>query len=68
MTDLVEFEKKQAKTCSACDGYKDFTQFYNNKRRPDGKDNICKTCRRAKNNKTWRKKNPEVKRVSKINY
>lgn len=40
--------ERYIKECSQCREEKKLTEFYNNRRRPDGKDNLCKTCRKAK--------------------
>lgn len=41
------------KKCSSCELKKHHDDFYNNNRRPDGKDNICKVCRRVANKKAY---------------
>ena len=46
------------KKCTKCKITKDFSLFYNQKQRKDGKQSNCKACRHATNNE-YRKRNPE---------
>lgn len=57
------------KTCPRCQTAKEPSEFYKNRKRPDGLQDWCKTCLNAANSKVgddgltslqrWNKKNPE---------
>jgi len=41
------------KICGGCDLNKDYSEFYNNKRKPDGKQTQCKPCMKKQNKKNY---------------
>lgn len=57
------------KTCKLCEIIRPIDEYTNNKRRKDGKENVCKQCEKEKRNnkkvelqkaqKKWREKNPD---------
>lgn len=44
------------KKCIFCKNIKDLNEFHSHKSRPDGKNNICKECRRLRGRKEWESK------------
>ena len=58
INDLVDEIFARTKKCTDCKKRKNPGDFYNNRNNKDGKDSLCKGCRKARN-LAFRTKNPD---------
>lgn len=58
---VPELEPEPKKRCSMCHEWKPLSDVHQNRRRRDGRQNACKPCNIARNQR-WYRENPDVRR------